>query len=394
MTARIVGMVCLAHMVTIGTLYQSLAMLLPEIRSDLDLSTGQAAFMWATLPLASALAVLPAGWLVDQYGERLIGAVAIMLASAAGAGRFLASDAVSLEIVLALYGAFSATVYVCLPGLIAKNFTGRANSFVQGLSFLAYGMGAIAATVIAVPLSEALGGWQYSSLVFSCVSSVIGVLWYALIPSQSTSEEAQPQPRLADYWALLQQRPVLWMAISYGAFTGGYLGFSGLYPLHLSDNNWGEEAPSLLISTAQLAFLVGAVALPAIADTFFSRVKTLVLCMLTVSVLMTFVWYLGERGKEYFFSSLALLTGMGVLMGSVGIYFALITESMGINERKLGTVVGFVTLASYLGGAVYPWFAGAISESGSMIPGLILAIPGYGLSGVAVLLAFRNRTYI
>lgn len=387
MNKSVIFIVCITHMVTIGTLYLSLPVLLPEIEASLGLETGQSAYAWATLPLASALAVIPGGLLVDRFGERLIGALAVFAASTLGCARYFVGSFGSLELVLALYGAFSAVAYVCLPGLISQHFSGRANSIVQGLSFVAYGVGGIVATVISVPLSDALGGWRTASLCFGLASFLVGCTWLYFLPKNKVLTKQSSSIRAT--FLLVKQKPILWMCISYAAFTGGYLGFAGLYVLHLSNAGWDSESSTVLMATAQVAFLIGAAFLPGLADTFFARTPTYTVSMFTVGALMVIVWLLAIKGAEYFILSWVLLALMGFLMGSVGIYFAMLTEQFGIPANALGTAIGFVTFGSYLGGAVFPWFAGATAGFGPLWSGLAFGIGGYGVAGISVLLAVR-----
>ena len=376
--------VCLAHMVPIGTLYLSLPILLPDIAKFFAFTDQEAAFAWAIIPLGSIFTVITGGVLADHFGERLTGGIAIFVSAAMAAMRALADEAWVLYVSLAGFGGASAVIYVCLPKLISRYFIGKNNGVMQGLSFSSFATGGIIATVLAVPIAEQFGSWRESTLVFAFASMIVGFVWFYLTPkpTEEASVAAPETLALQPLKDLLTRPDIQRMALAYAAFTGGYLGFSGMLPTQLEQFGWYSQRASNLLAVGQLSFLLGAIVVPWIADVLEQRWAVFLSSMIFSGVALILCWSLASQPDSRAIWLAAI--GLGFTAGAVGIYFALITESIGLNKQQLGTALGIVTFASYLGGATFPIIASFVGELHAILPGLLFGFCGFIIAGTLV----------
>ena len=97
------------------------------------------------------------------------------------------------------------------------------------------------------------------------------------------------------------------------------------------------------------------------------------------------------KGPESAMMVAVLLAAIGMLGGAVGIFLALVTESFELDKSILGTVLGIVTFASYIGGAGMPLVAGLFVSSIPMFNGFLFGLGGFALSGLATFYAFKKR---
>jgi CP family cyanate transporter-like MFS transporter len=169
----VLGIVLLAA--NLRTALTSVAPLIGEIRTDTGISNGAAGLL-TTLPLLAFGVLSPVvPWLARRFGmERLLLASLLVLA----AGILLRSAGVAaLFLGTAVLGAAITVGNVLLPGLVKRNFPGRAGLMTSVYS-TAMGISAALAAGASVPLASLTGmGWRGALALWALPAFLAAVAW-------------------------------------------------------------------------------------------------------------------------------------------------------------------------------------------------------------------------
>ena len=167
------GIVLLAA--NLRTALTSVAPLIGEIRTDTGISNGAAGLL-TTLPLLAFGVLSPVvPWLARRFGvERLLLASLLVLA----AGILLRSAGVAaLFLGTAVLGAAITVGNVLLPGLVKRNFPGRAGLMTSVYS-TAMGISAALAAGASVPVASLTGmGWRGALALWALPAFLAAVAW-------------------------------------------------------------------------------------------------------------------------------------------------------------------------------------------------------------------------
>ncbi|PDT23791.1 CynX/NimT family MFS transporter [Rhizobium hidalgonense] len=156
--------------------FSSASALLPEIRAELGLTTLGASLL-TTLPVVCLGAFSPlAPRLAQRIGtERTLLGVVLLLALGTALRGF--SSVPLLFIGTALAGACIAVGNVLLPGLVKRDFAGRA-ALMTGFYTMALCAGAASAAGLTLPIEHALSGSLEGALaVWALPALVVGLIW-------------------------------------------------------------------------------------------------------------------------------------------------------------------------------------------------------------------------
>ncbi|WP_106796107.1 MFS transporter [Rhizobium sp. H4] len=157
-------------------IFSSASALLPEIRLELGLTTLGASLL-TTLPVVCLGAFSPlAPRLAQRFGSErtLLGVVLLLALGTALRGL---SSVPLLFIGTALAGACIAVGNVLLPGLVKRDFAGRA-ALMTGFYTMALCAGAAGAAGLTLPVEHALGGSLAGALaVWALPALAVGLIW-------------------------------------------------------------------------------------------------------------------------------------------------------------------------------------------------------------------------
>jgi nitrate/nitrite transporter NarK len=367
------GLIVTGHASTM-LLYAGVALFLPLIREDLDLTFSQAGSLAVAITATYAAMQIPAGFLTDRFGARrlfiggLVGTHLLALGLAASTAYW------QVLVVQAAIGLTRSLVFT--PGLVlvAAQFDARKRATAMSL----YSAGAFALNVLlnAIgPLLVVFVGWRTMFVLFAAIGFLL-VVGFRKVSDPETMPTGQiTPPRIGELVGLLRH-PILWLT--------GFVQFVRLAVAH-GMLFWLPsilvEDKGLLLSTTGLVIAVGtAAAVPAIflggylsdrfdrplvvigtslavlgvMTTLLAGVQTLPVILVTVVVLSVFV-------QVYF-----------------GPLFALPPRYLGLSAA--GTTSGFSNLCANLGGLASTYTLGVIRDTtGSFAPGL------YTLSGLCAL---------
>jgi nitrate/nitrite transporter NarK len=188
----------------------ALALLLPLIQQEIEMSFTEAGVLSVVLTLTYALGQVPAGYLGDRFGARrmmLLGLIGLNVLTVVVA---LAPTYLILAVVLFAIGGFRALAFAPGLALITSEFPRSRRATAMSL-FMASGFASNLALSIIAPLFVDTLGWRGLIAVFG-LASLIPVFCYAIAARSAPQERgAGSAPGLREFWDVLGE-PIVWLA--------------------------------------------------------------------------------------------------------------------------------------------------------------------------------------
>ncbi len=204
------------------------AVISPDLRQDLGLSSAQLGLMTSLFYLTFALAQLPLGSLLDRYGPRFVHP-ALMLLGAGGALIFAgAQDFISLSVGRALLGIGFAAALMGALKAFSLWFPASRYASVSSLYVAIGASGAIAASSPLAWLKEQIGWrgvFEWGALVIVVVAIVVA-LWVRNTPQGTALPHSAQTGHAAQIWRSSQFWRVGWLNFMVG---GGFLAWQTLW---------------------------------------------------------------------------------------------------------------------------------------------------------------------
>ena len=196
---------------------------------------------WAATSFGGALGAL-APVLFAAAPASTLSAVAGGIAALALLARGSAATGADLSLLMFVYGAGSGALLGLLTKSVSGAATPRDEGVAQGLFFSAYAAGAAVAAAVSAPLSAALGGWRGVFAFWGLLAGASIGLWSMIVRVARPHDDradSRSDARVKSGSTLGAVVGGLWpLFLAYGAYTGAYLGFSGLAPLWLEAKGW------------------------------------------------------------------------------------------------------------------------------------------------------------
>jgi MFS family permease len=322
-----------------------LSPLMPMIKDDLRLSYTEAGLLTAAFSVTGGLVQLPAGWLADRVGNRLMILVAISGVAAGGLlvglSRSYMGMLAFLVLTALLAGGYHPASAAAISSFVPPERRGRA----MGLHLIGGTSSMLLVPLIAAPIAVAWS-WHTPYIVLTVPVIALGFVIYFLLGRQAkmSSGSATTAPNMAGpsriNWRILV--PFLGLSVGTTMVTQSVAGYYSLYAVDQLGIAKGTAAVLMSITPA-----VGAVVAPfsgGLADRFGGAT------MLTIAGLLAAPTVLSLN----LVSDLGGLAAVLAAGGLVNMLCAPAAESFlltNVPERRRATVMGFYFFAgSGLGG--------------------------------------------
>lgn len=367
------GLIVVGHASTM-LLYAGVALFLPLIREDLDLTFSQAGSLAVATTATYAAMQIPAGFLTDRFGARRLFLGGLVATHLLALGLAASTAYWQVLAVQAAIGLSRSLVFT--PGLVLVAAQFDASKRATAMSL--YSVGAFALNVLlnAIgPLLVELLGWRMMFVLFAAIGFVlVGGFQRAADPRTMPTGQITT-PRLGELVGLLRH-PILWLT--------GFVQFTRLAVAH-GMLFWLPsilvEDKGLTLSTTGLVIAVGmAAAVPSIflgghLSDRFDRPLVVIGTSLTVLAVMSTTLALVQTLPVILVTVVVISVFVQVYFGPL---FALPPRYLGLSAA--GTTSGFSNLCANLGGLASTYALGAIRDAtGSFAVGL------YALSTLCVL---------
>lgn len=372
--------------------YDAISPIADYIMKGLNISRAQYGLFFSVYSLPNFIMVLLGGILLDIIGIRKAG---ILFAALCTAGVFLTAAGPTFIIMLAgrfLYGLGSESLIITMNKIISKWFRGKELSLAFGLNITIARLGTFAALNSAARIQEWSGSWRLAIWV----SAIIMFVSFALFLVYAGIDKAKEK-----YFVGQKEEVEKFVFEDVYKFRAPYW-----YVSLLCMTFYSAIFPFTAFSTVFLQTKFG---LTAVQGGFYTSL------VITGSMIFTPIFGLlvdkiGKRATLMIVGSLMLIPVHSVLgltyvhpaipMVILGISFSLVPAAMWpsipimIEEKRLGTAFGLMTLIQNIGLTIFPWLAGKITDlSGGDYTNTMLMFASLGLVGTifSILLKISDK---
>ncbi|MEO6955585.1 MAG: MFS transporter [Antricoccus sp.] len=354
-------------------LISSVPPLLTTIERDLGISSAIAGLVTTMAVICMAVFAPIAAVLSRRFSAEALIMISLLMVCLGSALRLLANGSGILFIATFIGGAGLATCGALLPGVVRRDFPGRAG-FATGMYTVGLTAGAAIASALTVPLANWLGSWQRSLASWALLAVVGVVAWIGPFRQRVAPHPDNAPPKLP--WRL----PRAWLLTAWlvTASTSFYTCLTWLAPYYQA-LGYSDERSGYLLGVFSAGQIVASMLLPSLADRRTDRrLWMFVAALATVIGLIFTVWW-----------PLAMpWVSVSVMAFGAGGTFALgLTYLVDYAQSQGGSssLSGMCFLMSYTAAAITPPLVGAINDAtGSLQLGfgvmLALAVIGVALS--------------
>lgn len=171
--------------------------LLPLIRDDFNLDYTQAGWVVSAFTLAYGISQLPAGWLADRIGARLLITIGISGVAVAGLLVGLSSSYTIMVVFLVVMGILGGGYHPAASPLVSASVGERNRGRALGLHQIGGTASFFLTPLIAVGLASLLGSWQGSFISLSILIIIFGLIFYVLLGRRR--DTVQPEHKISDH---------------------------------------------------------------------------------------------------------------------------------------------------------------------------------------------------
>ena len=227
------------------------APLLPFIRNEFSLDYTQSGLVISAFTVAYGIGQIPAGWLADRIGPRILIVVSICGVALAGVLVGLSQTHVMLAVFLAMMGLLGGGYHPSSPPLILASVEKKNQGRALGIHSVGGGASHFLAPLLAAVLVTFLS-WRGTFIALAIPALIFGIIFYVFLRRLATRSKAGAKLISGDSQALTEPGRVrrLTSVIVMSTATQG-LTFSvvAFIPLYLVDHfGFGAEAAAALLA--------------------------------------------------------------------------------------------------------------------------------------------------
>ena len=336
--------------------------LMPLIRDEFALDYTKSGLLLSVFSLSYGISHLPAGWLADRIGARILITIAICGVALAGLLVGLSQTYTMMLGSLALMGVLGGGYHPTSPPLISALVEPKNRGRALGIHLIGGSSSFFMAPLIAAAIAVALG-WRAPFIILAIPTIAFGIIFYTLLRRLAENNKDKHRPISSpDHHTIQKRSHHLVPFIILATFTAAVL-FSTIsfIPLFLVDNfGLTEEAAAAFIAIIYFAGLLASPLGGYLTDRFGG-----VPVLLTASLIAGPVIYMLNIVPFGF--------GIGAMLFIIG---AILYIPQPASETYIVGQVSGHRRSSILG--IY--FSGAILGSGAIIPLLGYSIDHLGFS--------------
>jgi nitrate/nitrite transporter NarK len=362
----------------------AVALLLPLLRSDLGISFTEAGALSAVTTLAYAVMQVPAGYLGDRFGAKLVMMIGLVGLNALTVAVAIAPNFSILIAVLALIGGLRALAFA--PGLALVSAEFGPSRHATGISFfLASGFSTNLVVSIVAPLTVDFLGWRGVVGVFGLFGLVPVFIYLLLSKSEHAPAVKVSATSPSDLAALLTQPIMWWCAIVQFTRLATTMVLRFWLPSYLVvDKGFGLSAVALVVAIGSAISVLATLAGGQMSDRRNNPMEVIVVSLFALA------------------AGLVILTNVDGLVSVtvvVALLYLFVQTYSGplfqiplivLNAKSSGTINGFSNLWGNVGGFVLTFVFGLTKDlTGSFDLGWLI-VAGMCLISLIVLIPINQ----
>jgi MFS transporter, ACS family, D-galactonate transporter len=352
-----------------------LSVAIPAISKEYDFGPEVSGLLLAAFSWSYFIALLPAGWLIDRFGAKIVLSIGYVIWSIACAMTGLATSLPALLVCRVLLGLGEAPLYPCGASLVEAGFSEHN----RGLASAVYSEGAKIGPAMGAPLAAALlaiMGWREMFFWLGAGLVIWLPLWHFCVPNL---ESPRRGPRFtrdrADLLQVIKQRNILGMMLGNFGYLYAFWVYLTWLPSYLIQvRGFGLISAGLFTSLPFTIFVVTSLISGFTADRLIrsGRSPTIIRKLFIGSGLLLATAIIPAVLVQSSVAAVVLfcvsLAGMGISVPNS------LAVPAGIAQAGRGAVVGSLSqLAGNFGGAIAPIVTGVLLQHGSFTSAMILA---------------------
>ncbi len=327
--------------------------LMPFIRDDFGISYAEAGWVVSSFTLAYGLSQLPAGWLADRIGPRILIVVGTAGVAACGLLVGISPSYMIMVIPLILMGILGGSYHPAASPLVSATVEPKNRGKALGLHQIGGTFSYFLSPLIAVGAAALLGGWRGSFISMSALMIALGVFIFIVLgrrgysgaPRKKVSESSATAPT---HTPVKMRKMVAFMVLGIVLQVSIFSTLSFVTLFSVDKLMVSEEAAAGLLSLAHFSGLWGGPLGGYISDRIGTVPVLISVCLLTGP----FIYLLGLTSPGWSVALVLLIIGLLEYTGMP------VTEAYVINhvpEGRRSTVLGIYYFASRGGpGLVMP----------------------------------------
>ncbi len=336
--------------------------LMPLIRDEFDLDYTKSGLLLSIATLSYGISQLPAGWLADRIGARILITVAICGVALAGLLVGLSQTYAMMLGSLALMGVLGGGYHPASPPLISASVEPKNRGRALGIHLIGGSASFFLAPLVAAAIAVALD-WRAPFIILAVATIPFGIIFYTLLGRLAEKNKGKRRSISSPSHPAIQQRSHhLVPFIILTTFTAAILiSTISFIPLFLVDNfRLAKEAAAAFIAIIYLAGLLASPLGGYLSDRFGS-----------VSVLLVASFIAGP--VIYMLNIVPFGFGIGAILFMIGV---ILYTPQPASEAYIVDQVPDHRRSSILG--IY--FSGSMMGAGAIIPLLGYSIDHIGFS--------------
>jgi len=165
---------------------------LPFIRNEFNLNYTQATLVITAFSLSSGFSNLPAGWLADRIGPRILITIGICGVALAGVLVGLSQTFMMMLVFLVLMGLMAGGYHPAAAPLISSSVEPEKRGRALGLHMIG-GSGSFFLAPIVAAAIAATWGWRGSFIGLAVPAMIFGIIFYIFLGRYARTSQAQPE---------------------------------------------------------------------------------------------------------------------------------------------------------------------------------------------------------
>jgi CP family cyanate transporter-like MFS transporter len=348
-----------------------------SIQAGLGLSHGVAGLL-STIPVLCMGLFAPSAQVVaDRVGTSRAVTVALAGIAALGCLRAVAPGAVGVLLLTLPLGIAIAIGNALMP--IAAAQTSRLRPLLAtGAYTTGMTAGSIVATLVAVPLANALGGWRAALGAFGVLAALSLLGWTLFGADVGADAPAHRVRRTALPWG----SALAWrLVLAFCAISIFFYGAGAWLPAAYVERGWSEGAAAVLMVVWNIGAIIGGIGISLMGDRVGSRRGSLLVATTVMMVTMTLLIVAPSAGLAW-----AVVAGIG--NGVVFTVLMTLPLDIGRSPGEVAAFSGMMLGVGYSVGALGPFAMGVLRDAtGSFTASLwILVVVAGALAAVATTL--------
>jgi CP family cyanate transporter-like MFS transporter len=354
--------------------------LLSTIRHGLGVSHAVAGLLSTLIVLCMGLFAPVAFTISRRIGPRWAITGALALIAGFGVARAAAGPAAAVIALTVPVGIGVALAGSLMPLVVRQSWPKRpvlaTAVYATGIS-----LGAALSAALAVPLSDALGGWRGALTAFSLFTAALALVWILLTRRYTERyDTAGPLPRLP-----LRSRSG-WLLVAIFAFTSiSYYGINAWLPSSFTERGWSHASAGELLTVLNAVTVPVSIALALRGDHFGSR-RFWIAAGTTLQLGALLGVILAPAGGWLWATMIGAAIGL--------LFPSIMTMPLDVADRPadVGAMAALMLGAGYSVSAVAPFLLGVLRDAaGSFTVGMWVIFADTALMLVVVLMTSNER---